>query len=424
MLTREIDIREGTIIVERALLSLRLTPDGEVGALFDGRVYPLIDRRAIDVSVEGISTAACSYLLRWPPGWDDEAARAPFEWTIDAGGPEAAIMLNAARATADAAARALGRAGYAVRLVAPAHRPAADGRRYGWMILLDAPSWPPPEQALIAAALAGVPAVETTASQADAASETSSTELAERTEQWMALQDAHAALVERSEEERLDLVAQVALMRAATDALLSRASRVEQAEHDVRKDRDALVALVRTLEEEKDQQSAHDRQELDAAIEGWEAAEEKSAAEKSALNEQIDVLRAELEKLEATPALREAPTESKKMSRSVFGDRLSLIIGCLLPRLNLVRGSLEALAAEFDDPRQVLDDLMKLNVRPEVLDAKRVRSTRNWRERHVPTGAGRDGRLYFRMRSDEPTDVLVSRKSQQSRDIDWMKHND
>lgn len=94
----------------------------------------------------------------------------------------------------------------------------------------------------------------------------------------------------------------------------------------------------------------------------------------------------------------------------------------LLPNVELIRDSWDVLLWELQNPESVFQILQKIQVMPETLHAKRVRSTKNWKELHYGTGQSNDGRLYFK-RKGQAAEVLISFKQEQKEDINWIQKN-
>ena len=70
MPTIAVEIAKGAEALETRDRPLRRLPDGRVGVVFQGAVFPLIDRRRIDVSGRWFYPADCPVLMDLPAEWD------------------------------------------------------------------------------------------------------------------------------------------------------------------------------------------------------------------------------------------------------------------------------------------------------------------------------------------------------------------
>lgn len=104
-------------------------------------------------------------------------------------------------------------------------------------------------------------------------------------------------------------------------------------------------------------------------------------------------------------------------------NEIELVLETLLPSVRLIRDSVIVIAAEFSSRRALyrgLADLQVLNGRlPPTW--KKLKGLDDWWERHMSNGQDDAGRVYARLgQSDRIWDVLVSHKSEQTRDIAWL----
>ena len=101
---------------------------------------------------------------------------------------------------------------------------------------------------------------------------------------------------------------------------------------------------------------------------------------------------------------------------------LDIILKTLLPRLVLLRDSLDVMERELESYEPVLRELRVLCWTPSEVRAERVESAPEWKERHFSTGQKDVGRLYFRQ-GDGTWMVLVSFKQYQARDVQYLKQH-
>jgi FtsZ-binding cell division protein ZapB len=126
---------------------------------------------------------------------------------------------------------------------------------------------------------------------------------------------------------------------------------------------------------------------------------------------------------EQKQALEDAQTklrESRREGKTKNEQGRQEAIQAMLPNVSLVRDSWDVLLRELADPKGVLTILQRSIFIPKEVDAKRVQSATEWKEYHFNTGQKNDGRLYFRC-SGTRTDVLIGFKSDQEKDIEWLK---
>ena len=98
------------------------------------------------------------------------------------------------------------------------------------------------------------------------------------------------------------------------------------------------------------------------------------------------------------------------------------IIRELLPNIELKRDSLDVISREVKDYQQILKILKILSTSPEKLKGYRVKTTKEWFERHFNSGDKDDGRIYYKKEGNNWM-VVISEKNSQSRDIKWLKKN-
>ena len=129
-----------------------------------------------------------------------------------------------------------------------------------------------------------------------------------------------------------------------------------------------------------------------------------------------------MEALRATP--RPTPTMQLSGGRRRIADEIETALSSLLPGVRLLRDALTVISAEFRERGGLYRALAELQPPPVRLPPswKKVQAVDHWWERHVSTGDDDAGRAYARWDlADRHWVVLVSHKSEQSRDIAWLR---
>jgi hypothetical protein len=95
----------------------------------------------------------------------------------------------------------------------------------------------------------------------------------------------------------------------------------------------------------------------------------------------------------------------------------------LLPQIELLRDSIDVIAAEFSNRRSAYRSLAELNASLSIPSSwKKVQGLDAWWERHLGNGQDDQGRAYLRHpRADRRWQVLISHKSEQERDLTWLR---
>jgi hypothetical protein len=127
----------------------------------------------------------------------------------------------------------------------------------------------------------------------------------------------------------------------------------------------------------------------------------------------------------AVPITARAPLSAPSFTPRRVVAEITDVLSSLLPRVRLLRDGLNTIAVEFADRRSLYRVLAELQhcetARPERW--KTVQNAEDWIEQSkVGNGVDSQGRVYARLdRSDRSWDVLVSHKSTQERDVEWLK---
>jgi hypothetical protein len=104
-------------------------------------------------------------------------------------------------------------------------------------------------------------------------------------------------------------------------------------------------------------------------------------------------------------------------------NEIEVVLETLLPGVRLMRDSLIVIAAEFSNRRALYRGLAELQIVNGRLPPtwKKLKGLDVWWERHMSDGQDDAGRVYARLgNSGRVWDVLISHKSEQSRDISWL----
>lgn len=146
----------------------------------------------------------------------------------------------------------------------------------------------------------------------------------------------------------------------------------------------------------------------------------------TATNEQDLILEAALEKireletqLNAVPA-RTIPTRTVTIR---LKEEIAGVLKALRPDIILMRDSLQVAVGEFHSRGafyRLLQELPSAGGRPDGWKA--LRGAERWWERHISTGQDDSGRAYARFDAESRKwEVLLGWKSEQQRDIEWLR---
>lgn len=104
-------------------------------------------------------------------------------------------------------------------------------------------------------------------------------------------------------------------------------------------------------------------------------------------------------------------------------DEIEVVFAVLIPEVRLMRDSLNVVAAEFSNRRALYRGLAELRTAIGRLPStwKKLKGLDRWWERHMSDGQDDAGRIYVRFSdADRVWHVLISHKSEQSRDVTWL----
>jgi hypothetical protein len=134
--------------------------------------------------------------------------------------------------------------------------------------------------------------------------------------------------------------------------------------------------------------------------------------------EQADLAAAEAEELLKTVRQdRPIPRAGK------IRDEIEVVFTALIPEVRLMRDSLNVISAEFSNRRALYRGLAELRAVVGRLPPtwKKLKGLDEWWERHMSDGQDDAGRIYARFSNpDRVWDVLISHKSEQTRDLAWL----
>jgi hypothetical protein len=102
---------------------------------------------------------------------------------------------------------------------------------------------------------------------------------------------------------------------------------------------------------------------------------------------------------------------------------IEIVLETLLPRIRLIRNSIDVVTAEFANRRAAYRALRELEETPSLPSSwKKIHGVQGWWERHVSNGQDDQGRVYAHLQAtDRRWDVLISHKGEQARDLNWLR---
>jgi hypothetical protein len=118
------------------------------------------------------------------------------------------------------------------------------------------------------------------------------------------------------------------------------------------------------------------------------------------------------------------PQSTTNRSARRIADEIDDVLSALLPRVRLLRDTLDVVATEFLSRQGFYRALGELDRSTQGAPSawKAVMGASPWIERHVSNGQDNTGRAYARLdRSDRRWEVLISHKGDQPKDIDWLR---
>jgi hypothetical protein len=132
---------------------------------------------------------------------------------------------------------------------------------------------------------------------------------------------------------------------------------------------------------------------------------------------------ADLAAFAAAQLANEARADRPVATSGKLQNEIEVVLETLLPGVRLIRDSLIVIAAEFSNRRALYRGLAELRIVNGRLPPtwKKLKGLDAWWERHMSDGQDDAGRVYARLgESNRIWDVLISHKSEQSRDIAWL----
>ncbi len=150
------------------------------------------------------------------------------------------------------------------------------------------------------------------------------------------------------------------------------------------------------------------------------AAEEVASLKAKLAAEQEAHSKLELDRTAFAPA----PTAPPSLRAGRLRDEVEAVFTNLLPKLRLLRDSITVITVEYADRGPLYRALAELQslTRRMPQGWKSVQSVPGWWERHVSDGRDNTGRLYACLDGGGAKwQVLISHKSDQPRDIAWLR---
>jgi hypothetical protein len=132
---------------------------------------------------------------------------------------------------------------------------------------------------------------------------------------------------------------------------------------------------------------------------------------------------ADLAAFAAAQLANKAHTDRPIVPPGKLQNEIEVVLETLLPGVRLMRDSLIVIAAEFSNRRALYRGLAELQIVNGRLPPtwKKLKGLDAWWERHMSNGQDDAGRIYARLgHLDRIWDVLISHKSEQTRDIAWL----
>lgn len=428
MASIDIEIWQADKVIERRSCRLYRIPDGNVGALVDGVVFALRPGPIVDLAAPWHYQADCSLILDAPPDLSRLISDSHERWwSLEQSDYYRYLHIDLVQASLDRAAAALAKNGCAVSRHGEAFATATDGRQYRSFIRLEPTDTPlEVEQARIALLLRPFDGQACTQIASDEGSNAprvsdllvrvrDAEQLLARAEENLALRRiATAQALDAADAQKGNLIAELGFVRAALTAQRERLATMEMS-------LGRMQAEIPAIEAADVEAVSRLQTDLTTAMDEWAKAAEAIESERrdrevfAARNAELE---AELRRLLAVATTSEPPLRPSRSGR--IREDLSAVVGALMPRLRLVRGSLDFLANEVPDWKPILGVLSQLQHEPGMVKSKRVQSSGKWLERHFSTGRADIGRVYWCAR-EQGLDVLVSDKAAQQRDFAWMK---
>ncbi len=173
--------------------------------------------------------------------------------------------------------------------------------------------------------------------------------------------------------------------------------------------------------------------ERQAAVEYEHDSLKDAASQAVATSQELSALRAELEaerearfSAEAATAPESPPTPSTTLRTGRLQNEIQTVFAMLLPEFRLARDSIRVVAIEYEDRGPIYRAFAELRGHPGRMPPawKSFQSLPAWWERHINDGRDNTGRIYARLDRDNSCwKVLISHKSEQARDIAWLRKN-
>ncbi|CAO3424320.1 hypothetical protein [Azospirillum endophyticum] len=353
-----VSIYDGAQLLERRDCRTTLLPDQRTAAIWRGLAYPLLEGERIDVSGEAVVPGAAS-----PPAAG--ASRPDARFAVVEGVGEAYLLIQGSVIDREQAAARLAAGGLTVLRHGRYLGDVVDGLSADWFIRFQTQS---------------------------AARQPLADHIRTLLDGLLRLAETPASMAEL----RLRLVeGELAQAKAAAASLKAEVARLrlalaEQASVPIQDDGGEVADRLRA-----------ELDDLQKAL--AEEAKHRVAAEELAL---------------------EVPRSPRPPGGGRLKDEVAAVFAGLLPRIRLLRSSLDVIAVEFSDRRFLYGALAELadGTTGTPPNWKKVKGADRWWERHISNGQDDTGRIYARLAAEgRGWVVLVSHKSEQPRDIIWLR---
>jgi hypothetical protein len=109
-----------------------------------------------------------------------------------------------------------------------------------------------------------------------------------------------------------------------------------------------------------------------------------------------------------------ATSTETSFNKSKEEQEFKEILSILLPNISMNASSYSCILHEFENRQDTLRKLKKIDCgKAKDLNSNKIHTTDTWRDIHVNTGKGMDGRLYYRSSKNEPNVILAFKKEQE-----------
>jgi hypothetical protein len=183
-------------------------------------------------------------------------------------------------------------------------------------------------------------------------------------------------------------------------------------------------AAAERAETDRLRQTLGERSEIAAEAEALRVAIDNERARRESVEAELLSLHAAAARSPAPPAAMAPPQASGRPALRLRAE-VETVLKALLPRIRLLRQSMDVIVAEVPDRRDLYRTLVALDRCETAMPPqwKAVQKTEKWIEKSkVSDGRDDQLRVYARLdRTDRSWGVLVGFKGEQARDIAWLR---